>query len=168
MTEVNHYPQSPKVLSKSSSRFSCQDFHLSEKKSSEIGPCSQGHEKSFFYSCPMHFLSYLWVLLSSLRMVGAKLAKNCQKIAHDLVRTRGSATVIVFHGQVCRLGCQIVSQQLLLLQSCSLTAEPEQRLRKEIFVPFFVDCGFPIQAFFSVLLTGTNWCSVSIEQDGRF
>ena len=60
------------------------------------------------------------MLLSSLRFFdgggGAKLAKNCQKIAHDLVRTKAAAkakAVIVFHGQVCRLLCQIVSQQLL-------------------------------------------------------
>ena len=59
------------------------------------------------------------MLLSSLRFDGggAKLAKNCQKIAHDLVRTKAAKAkaVIVFHGQVCRLLCQIVSQQLLLL-----------------------------------------------------
>ena len=61
------------------------------------------------------------MLLSSLRFFdgggGAKLAKNCQKIAHDLVRTKAAKAkakaVIVFHGQVCRLLCQIVSQQLL-------------------------------------------------------
>ena len=60
------------------------------------------------------------MLLSSLRFYfdgggGAKLAKNCQKIAHDLVRTKAAKAkaVIVFHGQVCRLLCQIVSQQLL-------------------------------------------------------
>ena len=94
-------------------------------------------KKVFFYSCPMHFLSYLWVLLSSLRMVGAKLAKNCQKIAHDLVRTRGSATVIVFHGQVCRLGCQIVSQQLLLLSRAAHWQQSQSRgSEKKSLSPF--------------------------------
>ena len=67
---------------------------------------------------PMHFFVVfvsVAVFETAFGERGAKLAKNCQKIAHDLVRTKAAKAkaVIVFHGQVCRLLCQIVSQQLL-------------------------------------------------------